>query len=299
MLPGAATAATSSIEFDYQDGIDGRPLAPQLFDFDPEQFFLADEGLDFPLVPVRAGTGELARFGFNRLIEAEGKAIAGDFVTIIQHPGGEKKQVALRRKSGCRPTASVPPLRDGHKAGFVGLAGLQRPTRGGGAPPRKRPDPGPRRTGGIVNEGIRVSQLLRFIRDQRLSASEEALADRLFGLNEMGPREAQATHASRVEAPRGPTARRGVDAEVRRLTPLEITVRAGEASVVVPAASQEGITIDPAYPHRLGYDPVFSDRDSECRCRRCQQSSLRSPRPTARRQVGLATSCRRGHREIR
>lgn len=37
-----------------------------------------------------------SKFGFNRLIEAEGKAIVGDFVSIIQHPGGEKKQVALR-----------------------------------------------------------------------------------------------------------------------------------------------------------------------------------------------------------
>ena len=45
---------------------------------------------------MAAGPQELAPFGFNRTIAAKGKAIAGDFVTIVQHPGGQKKRVALR-----------------------------------------------------------------------------------------------------------------------------------------------------------------------------------------------------------
>src|SRR3712207_9386321 len=53
--------------------------------------------LDFALVAVRAAPEALAaEFGFNPLIEAEGKAIVGEFVTIVQHPRGLKKQVALR-----------------------------------------------------------------------------------------------------------------------------------------------------------------------------------------------------------
>jgi hypothetical protein len=48
---------------------------------------------------VAAGPQELAPFGFNRTIAAKGKAIAGDFATIVQHPGGQKKQVALHHAS--------------------------------------------------------------------------------------------------------------------------------------------------------------------------------------------------------
>ena len=39
---------------------------------------------------------ELAEFGFNRLTDDEGEGVVGDFVTIVQHPRGEKKQIALR-----------------------------------------------------------------------------------------------------------------------------------------------------------------------------------------------------------
>ena len=92
----AQAAATSHVEFNYQDGIDGKMLQVTTFGFDPGRFFLADEDLDFAIVAVRARAEELAPFGFNRLIESEGKALLGEFVTIVQHPRGEKKQVALR-----------------------------------------------------------------------------------------------------------------------------------------------------------------------------------------------------------
>lgn len=45
---------------------------------------------------MRADGGDLGPFGWNRLIEVEGKAVVGDCLSIIQHPGGELKQLALR-----------------------------------------------------------------------------------------------------------------------------------------------------------------------------------------------------------
>ena len=96
VFPDAQTAANSEIEFNFENGIDGRPLQPMLFPLSPAAFFLTDESLDFALVAVGASPPELAPFGFNRMISAEGKVIAGDFVTIVQHPEGQKKQVALR-----------------------------------------------------------------------------------------------------------------------------------------------------------------------------------------------------------
>lgn len=81
-----------------------RPVSPAaLVANDPEAVQAAGAVLeriintpDFALVAVAAGPQELAPFGFNHTIAAKGKAIAGDFVTIVQHPGGQKKQVALR-----------------------------------------------------------------------------------------------------------------------------------------------------------------------------------------------------------
>jgi endonuclease G len=96
VLPDAGTAGFSLVEFDYQDGVDGLPRPVRAFGLDPDRFFVADEGLDFALVAVKAAPDELSPFGFSRLIGTEGKAIVGDFVTIIQHPQGGKKQVALR-----------------------------------------------------------------------------------------------------------------------------------------------------------------------------------------------------------
>lgn len=50
-------AYRSSVEFDYQDGIDGTPLPLRAFFLDPGRFFFADRELDFALVAVKDATG--------------------------------------------------------------------------------------------------------------------------------------------------------------------------------------------------------------------------------------------------
>jgi endonuclease G len=42
------------------------------------------------------GTQSLSQFGWLPLSNREGKAIVGEFLSIIQHPGGERKQVCVR-----------------------------------------------------------------------------------------------------------------------------------------------------------------------------------------------------------
>src|SRR5437763_758449 len=96
LLEKGGTAAVSAIEFNYQDDLSGKELVPQVFGFDPDTFFMADEKNDFALVAVKAAPADLEQFGSNPLIEAEGKGVIGEYVTIIQHPGGLKQQVALR-----------------------------------------------------------------------------------------------------------------------------------------------------------------------------------------------------------
>jgi endonuclease G len=178
VLPSADVARVSAAEFNYQDGIDGKPLAPQLFQLDPDTFFINDETRDFALVAVDASEQNLAPFGLNRLIEAQGKAIVGDFVTIVQHPRGEKKQIALRDnrivdelefflhyEADTEPGSSGSPVFNDQWE-IVALHHASVPTPEHGADT-------------FLNEGIRASRLLRFLTDQQFDGPRQALLDQL------------------------------------------------------------------------------------------------------------------------
>ena len=96
VLDSATTAGASRVEFDFQEGIDGRLLSSISVDFDPTSFFATDRTLDFALVALKGDTSRVTGFGWNGLSAAEGKVIAGEYVSIIQHPSGERKQIAIR-----------------------------------------------------------------------------------------------------------------------------------------------------------------------------------------------------------
>ena len=264
VLPDADTAAASQIEFNFEDGVDGQPLQPRLFGLDPATFFLADEGLDFALVAVNGSPQELARFGFNRAIGAEGKAIAGDFVTIVQHPEGQKKQVALRDnrivdvfdeflhyEADTQPGSSGSPVFNDQWE----LVALHHAS----VPAPEHPE-----LGKFVNEGIRISRLLAFIGAQEYTDQQRALVSGLLGTGQ-GPAPAAAPVASPAirtgpapfrQGSEGVTAASPASVTV----PLQITITAGaQAPGVTSAAvgSDEAITIDPVYADRQGYDPQF------------------------------------------
>ena len=246
VLPDAGTARFSAIEFDYQDGLDGKPLHPQVFALDPDRFFIASEERDCALVAVRATAGELAPFGFNRLIETEGKAIIGEFVTIIQHPRGEKKQIALRENRIVDIPGQFLHYTADTEPGSSGSLAFNDEWEAVALHHASVPAPEHADLGGFVNEGIRISRVVEFIKDQPLSSEQRALADEVFA-----PRAVE-----RVAAP--------VDnaRDVTISVPLEITVRMGGSApapvAVAPVvAAPEAITIDPDYSSRGGYDPAF------------------------------------------
>lgn len=180
VLPKAEVAEQSKIEFSFQDGLDGRPLTPQSFELDPGRFFLTDDDLDFALVAVRATPAELGDFGFNRLTEDGGETIVGQFVTIVQHPGGKKKQVALREnrivdvldsflhyEADTEPGSSGSPVFDDRwQVICLHHASVRAPDR--------------TELGGFVNEGIRAKGLRMFIGSRSFSADEQALVDELL-----------------------------------------------------------------------------------------------------------------------
>ncbi|MEU0744171.1 endonuclease [Streptomyces sp. NPDC006134] len=99
VLRSAEEAGRAVVEFNYQAGVDGRPLTPCVFTLEPQKFFATDRYLDFSVVAVserNQRNEQLSDFHWLTLDATEGKAILGEFVNIIQHPNGEPKQLALR-----------------------------------------------------------------------------------------------------------------------------------------------------------------------------------------------------------
>ncbi|MEU4248045.1 DNA/RNA non-specific endonuclease [Amycolatopsis sp. NPDC026612] len=230
VLPDAEAAGFSVIEFDYQDGIDGLPRSVRAFALDPDRFFAADRELDFALVAVKATADELRPFGFNRLIASEGKAIVGDFVTIVQHPGGGKKQVALRENRVVDVLEEFLHYETDTEPGSSGSPVFNDQWEVVALHHASVPAAGHAEYGGFLNEGIRVSKLLKFLRDQRFAPAQQALLDGL---------------ATRPERAR-PTAD-GAPPALTLSMPFDIRLRAEAATV----------RVDPDYSNREGYDPAF------------------------------------------
>lgn len=226
VLGDPATAAASVVEFDYQDFLT-RPLPnpPRIFALDPSRVFLADEELDFALVAVAGAPAAVAEFGHNPLSGAEGKAVIGEFVTIVQHPGGEKKRIALRDnrvvdrlelylhyEADTEPGSSGSPVFNDQWE-IVALHHASTPM----APEVE--------AGGFLNEGIRISRIVRFV---------QGAADAL-------PEGARALVAQVGGGPLVPA------------SPVVVVPGAGSAA----AAEPEAVTIAPGLEQRPGFDRAF------------------------------------------
>jgi endonuclease G, mitochondrial len=188
-----------------------------------------------------AGSSSL---GCNPLVEQLGKVIVGEYVTIVQHPSGLPKQVALREnqvvdllprflhyETDTEPGSSGSPVfNDQWQVVALHHASV------------------PRGNGRFINEGVRVSQIVQFVR-------EAGFADRLMAESARVVRQAT---AARVEETNGdePIV---AGTEARLTIPLEITVRIAPraAEPAKPDEDAEAITIDPDYTSRRGYDPRF------------------------------------------
>lgn len=284
VLPSEDVAAASEIEFNFQDGADGQPLQPVVFKLAPDTFWMTDEQLDFALVAVQPGEG-LDSFGWNRLIEAEGKVIIGEAVTIVQHPNGERKQIAIREnkvvdlpdlfihyETDTNPGSSGSPVFNDQWEVVALHHAAVRVT-------------GHSELGNYANEGIRVSRLMQYLRANRPSGSLPDLKDRLFEdapppgrrlppvIRPIVPsREARAsTSPNRAQTPSagGGVQRAGAGGVVTLTIPIEISVRLGTgtpsglrlvgdgASTGSASVVEEAVSIDPDYTNRKGYDSRF------------------------------------------
>ncbi|MGH1364664.1 MAG: DNA/RNA non-specific endonuclease [Calditrichia bacterium] len=99
VLNSKDVAAQCEVSFSYEHDADGVLMSPIQFNLTPHEIFYTDVTTDVTFVavaPFSDSSVPIERFGYLPLIPLSGKGIQGEFVTIIQHPGGGPKQMALR-----------------------------------------------------------------------------------------------------------------------------------------------------------------------------------------------------------
>lgn len=111
VLPDAGWATRSEAHFEYEETIAGEPIGPTVFQLDPQALFYSSKDLDFTVVAValqsRDRQRSLGDFGYLPLLETPGKSVEGEWLTIIQHPAGERKQVCVRENRLLKRTDNV------------------------------------------------------------------------------------------------------------------------------------------------------------------------------------------------
>jgi endonuclease G len=179
VLPSAQVAAASVLELDFQRSLAGSLLPVVELALAPDRFFVADPTLDFAPVEVAGAPEATAPFGWCRLTDAQGTVVVGECVTIVQHPRGREKEVVLRENklvdipeqvlhylTDTEPGSSGSPVFNDqwevialHHASVPG-------TTEGDSP-------------GYLNEGIRISRILRHLREAGLDGQRRARVDAL------------------------------------------------------------------------------------------------------------------------
>jgi endonuclease G len=96
----AAEAKNSIADFDYELDINGMERRPAYFALEQARLFYTNERLDYTIVavaPASLDTGHaLSDWGWLPLSGEPGKGDPGEYLTIVQHPGGQTKQICVR-----------------------------------------------------------------------------------------------------------------------------------------------------------------------------------------------------------
>jgi endonuclease G, mitochondrial len=199
VLPEAARASGCVAEFAYEVDNEGKELQAVSCELKPDAFFINDEPLDYALVALEStGAGdELSGFGRLKLIEDEGKALVGEFVNVIQHPAGRRKQISIREnlltditdnylvyESDTLQGSSGSPLFNDQWE-VIGLhhSGVCKKDEQGRCLSVDgrvwTEDMGDDMVHWIANEGIRASVLVRHIRARSVAAEAKAFTDEI------------------------------------------------------------------------------------------------------------------------
>jgi endonuclease G len=258
VLRSKADAVHSEIEFDFQNDRNGRLLPVVSYALEPDKFFLTNPALDYTLVSVRERSVDdrvdLKLYGWSRLIADQGKAMLGEALNIIQHPNGQAKKLVLRKNelidlpdenfahyvADTEPGSSGSPVYNDqwevvalHHSGVPRMKNGKYITRDGSVWNGSNTDD----IDWVANEGIRVSSLVRDIKNQTLDTAQRRLLDELLDTVPPHPLEAARLAADASALPVPPpnaTSFSSVPPGSSTWTiPLRVTVSVGAAALSV------------------------------------------------------------------
>jgi endonuclease G len=191
VLEDEECARYSLAQFDYENDLNQYPLPVRCFRINPEMFFETDKELDFTLVALESQCQDgmmLKEFGYLPLVAQPGKILKGEYVSIIQHPGGAPKAVAVRENqmigvfesylhyiTDTQPGSSGSPVfSDDWKVVALHHAGV--------------PDPEDSEKY-IANEGVRVSSIISCLvsRKPGMSPEKARFIDELLAVSGQAP----------------------------------------------------------------------------------------------------------------
>jgi len=253
VLATAEDARQSQAEFNYQAG-----AVPVVFALDPGILYLSSpmKELDYALVavsPLSLDGTPLSAFGWNKPIELQGKAIVGEYLNVIQHPGGLPKQVALRdnllidilddyvhyETDTLRGSSGSPVFNDQWEIVALHHSGVARKKDGrilkkDGTPADKfTPDSN---IDWIANEGVRISRITNSLKGEEAQSAE-------------GKRLLRDMLDPSIQPPESTTLPAGSTSAAPPLTPP--SAAAGGGAVTIPFT----VTIQPGIPSAIGVSP--------------------------------------------
>ncbi|MCZ2260832.1 DNA/RNA non-specific endonuclease [Sporosarcina sp. G11-34] len=175
VLENYDTAQFSVAQFNYEVGLDLKERPMKTFRLTPKRLFITDQKLDFTLVAIEEVSADgtnVSDFGFLPLISQTGKGLVGECVSIIQHPSGAPKAVAIRENqimdvfddyihysTDTMPGSSGSPVyNDEWIVISLHHAGVPNPKN---------------RAEFIANEGIRISSIIQFVVEQGANFSDD------------------------------------------------------------------------------------------------------------------------------
>ena len=283
VIPTAEAARDLVAEFDFELDISNNLRRKTSFSFDPGTFFMTDsvEGLDFTLIALGqriGGAQSLPHFGYCPLSDAGDKHAIGEVVNIVQHPNGRYKEVVLRENRlvarGDEALHYVADTEPGSSGSPV-FNNQWQPIalHHWGGPNLFQTDDKGRPVPREINEGIRISSIVRKIRSQRsaLSDKHRAMADEALRLWDSLPVPPSPIEGERSQANFENGPRANADGSVSWVFPLEITVRAPlidsgramqaaaavSAQPAAPSTAERALRPSTDYSDRGGYEPGF------------------------------------------
>ena len=160
-----------SAEFDFERDIDGNPMTPRRFAFDPERLFVTSpqELLDFTVVALRGSADgqEIARYGWLPMDERVDKILEGEPVVVSQHPLGREKRICLfNSELEFRTPDNFIQYTTDTELGSSGSPAFNRQWQVVGLHHASVPTGETRQAKPVIaNEGVRVSSIIRALRE--------------------------------------------------------------------------------------------------------------------------------------